>query len=250
MKKSVLVALVVALFSLTFCDTNKEKPTLYIIGDSTVAQNSGKIVGWGSPIADMFDTTRINVVNKARGGRSSRTYLNEGLWQEVCDMLKPGDFVLMGFGHNDGNPQGRGSAMGGYSEETTEVTKPDGTTELVHTFGWYMTKFVRDAKEKGATPILFSQIPWRELYDGKSKRSDKTFGKWLGEIAEAEQVQYVDLNSMVADKYEAMGQEAVNAFFPGDHTHTNIEGATLNAQTMIEGLQQLEKCKLVKYIKK
>ena len=72
----------------------------------------------------------------------------------------------------------------------------------------------------------------------------------MGEIAEAEQVQYVDLNSMVADKYEAMGQEAVNAFFPGDHTHTNIEGATLNAQTMIEGLQQLEKCKLVKYIKK
>jgi len=84
----------------------KEKPTLYIIGDSTVKNGRGKgddgLWGWGDLIHEQFDTTKIKIVNKARGGRSSRTYQTEGLWDEVLNRLKPGDFVLMQFGHNDG----------------------------------------------------------------------------------------------------------------------------------------------------
>lgn len=252
MRKTILRSLLVLAVALLTMSLKKDeaKPTLYIIGDSTVAPNSGQIVGWGNPIIAMFDSTRIKVINRARGGRSCRTFFTEGLWQNVLDEIKPGDYILMGFGHNDGNPQVRGSIMGGMdSSDTLIIERSDGTAETVHTYGWYMLKFVQEAKAKGATPILFSQIPWRELYDGKSKRSDQTFGKWLSEIAEAEKVYYVDLNSRVADKYEAMGQESINKFFPGDHTHTNIEGATLNASTMIEGIKDLKKCKLKNYIK-
>src|SRR5947207_9353553 len=77
-------------------------PTLYVIGDSTVNNSGRGMQGWGTPIADLFDRTKINVENKARGGRSSRTYLTEGLWDAVARQLKPGDFVLIQFGHNDG----------------------------------------------------------------------------------------------------------------------------------------------------
>src|SRR5438876_11330853 len=77
-------------------------PTLFIIGDSTV-KNSGKgLLGWGDPIAGFFDQTKIKIDNRARGGRSSRTFVTEGLWDQVLGELKPGDFVLMQFGHNDG----------------------------------------------------------------------------------------------------------------------------------------------------
>ena len=240
----------IAVCCMLLCASAQAKPTVYIIGDSTVSNySSGAIAGWGMPIAGMFDTTRVNVVNKARGGRSSRTFLNEGLWKEVCDMLQPGDFVLMGFGHNDGNPAFRGSVMGGVTEDVQEVKQQNGTVEKVHTFGWYMNTYVTETKAKGAHPILFSQIPWRELYDGKSKRCTDTFSKWMAEIAAAQKCWFVDLNARVADKYEAMGQEKVNTFFPGDHTHTNMEGATLNAQTMIEGIKALENCPLTGYIK-
>ena len=245
--KKITLALAVSLLFASVAFAAKPKPTLYIIGDSTTAHNTLPIVGWGDAIQPMFDTLKINVVNKARGGRSCRTFYNEGLWAEVCSMLKPGDYILMGFGHNDGAPQVRGSAIGGLTEDVVEVPQKDGSVEKVHTFGWYMDLFVREAKAKGATPILFSQIPWRELYDGKSKRS--VFIPYFEEIAAAEKVNFIDLNQLVINKYEALGQEEVNTFFEKDHTHTNQKGADLNAATMIEGIKALKKCKLRKYVK-
>lgn len=220
------------------------KKKLFIVGDSTVADGSGAIVGWGKPIGAMFDTTRLMVINKARGGRSSRTFLYEGLWAEVLLQLQPGDVVLMGFGHNDGaapndpNGKNRGSIRG-LGDETLMVTRTDSAQELVHSFGWYMTKYVQDTKAKGAFPILFSQIPWNGLVDGKSRRVSDTYGKWLSEIAVKEGVPYVDLNDLVATKFEAMGDEKVNTLYQPDRTHTNISGAEFNAATMIEGLRAL-----------
>lgn len=246
-KRSILALAATVLFA-ACAFAAKPKPVLYIIGDSTTAHNTLPIVGWGDAIGPLMDTVRIDVVNKARGGRSCRTFYNEGLWAEVRDMLKPGDFILMGFGHNDGAPQGRGSAIGGLTDEVVEVEQKDGTIEKVHTFGWYMDLFVREAKAKGATPILFSQIPWRELYDGKSKRS--VFIPYFEEIAAAEKVDFIDLNQLVINKYEALGQEEVNTFFEKDHTHTNRKGADLNAATMVEGIKALKNCKLRKYIRK
>src|ERR1041385_8572314 len=71
----------------------KPLPTLFIIGDSTVNNSDQGMQGWGNVIADYFDKTKITVVNRARGGRSSRTFYTEELWAKVLAELKPGDFV-------------------------------------------------------------------------------------------------------------------------------------------------------------
>src|SRR5262245_47329962 len=101
-----------------------ELPTLFIIGDSTVSNSDSGAQGWGNVIGEYFDKAKINVQNRARGGRSSRTYFTEGLWDKVVAEIKPGDFVLIGFGHNDGGPidkeKFRGS-LRGTGEETQNV---------------------------------------------------------------------------------------------------------------------------------
>src|SRR5580693_6290619 len=120
---------------------NAALPTFHIVGDST-ARSGGTgagLWGWGERIQPFFDTNKINVVNHAIGGRSARTYFTEGRWQKVVDALKPGDFVIIQFGHNDqgriGDPATKHRADGkGIGDETIEDTKPDGSKELVHTF--------------------------------------------------------------------------------------------------------------------
>ena len=118
---------------------NDQKPTVYVIGDSTVADGNDNIVGWGKMVPVFFDTLRVNIFNKARGGRSSRTFRYEGLWKEIEEQLQPGDFVIMQFGHNDGGnidkEKFRGS-LKGTGEESQEVTRTDGTKETVHTYDW------------------------------------------------------------------------------------------------------------------
>ncbi len=82
---------------------NPALPTIFIAGDSTAARNNGNpIQGWGVPFASFFDATKVNIANRARGGRSSRTYITEGLWDQLLGEVKAGDFVLIQFGHNDG----------------------------------------------------------------------------------------------------------------------------------------------------
>jgi rhamnogalacturonan acetylesterase len=227
-------------------------PTLYIIGDSTVKNGSGKgadgLWGWGDPIAGYFDKSRISVVNRALGGRSSRTYLTEGLWAKVVAEMKAGDFVLMQFGHNDGGSltQSKGRAsIKGNGEETQEVTdEKSGKKEMVHTYGWYMRKYIADAKAKGATAIVLSPIP-RNMWKGeKVSRASGDYGKWAAEAAKDQGVAFIDLNELIAARYEAMGEEKVKAFFPGDHTHTNQAGARMNAAVVVEGIRALKDCPL------
>ncbi|MCX2476813.1 rhamnogalacturonan acetylesterase [Pedobacter sp. MC2016-05] len=230
-----------------------EKPALHTIGDSTVRNSNKETWGWGTPIAALFDTTKIHVENNAMAGRSTRTFLSEGRWAKVLETLKPGDFVTMQFGHNDGSEPdttkaGRRGVLKGTGEETKVLTWPDGKVETVHTFGWYIRKFVRETKAKGATPIVVSMIPRNQFKDGKVLRADQSFGKWAAEVAQQEQAFFVDLNKITGDKYDAMGPEKVKSFFPGDHTHTNLEGAKLNAQSVVEGIKKLNGCKLKNYL--
>ena len=77
-------------------------PAVFIIGDSTVNNSTKGQQGWGTPLARFFDLSKVHVENRARGGRSSRSFLREGLWDQVAAQLRPGDFVLIQFGHNDG----------------------------------------------------------------------------------------------------------------------------------------------------
>jgi rhamnogalacturonan acetylesterase len=230
-------------------------PTLFIIGDSTVNNSSEGLQGWGDPIAGLFDQTKIKVVNRARGGRSSRTFQTEGLWDQVLKEMKPGDFVLMQFGHNDGgavndDSRARGS-LRGTGEQTEEIdnllTKKH---EVVHTYGWYMRKFVRDTKAKGATPIVVSQVPRNIWTDGKVERVAGTYGGWAAEVAKSQKAFFIDLNEIVAKQYDALGPDKLSKeYFLTDHTHTTPVGARLNAESVIVGLKTLKDCPLNKYIK-
>lgn len=92
---------------------NTNRPTLWLIGDSTVrngrSDGAGGLWGWGDWLAPHFDTNKLRIVNRALGGRSSRTFLTEGLWAKVVAELQPGDFVMMQFGHNDGGERFKGT---------------------------------------------------------------------------------------------------------------------------------------------
>ena len=230
------------------------KPTLYIIGDSTVNNHTAVLLGWGDPIKSLFDLSKINVENKARGGRSSRTFITEGLWDQIVAVLKPGDFVLMQFGHNDGGPLGEGRArasLKGTGDESQEVTiVATGKKEIVYSYGWYMRKYVSDAKAKGATPIVLSLVPRNMWKDGKVLRGTNDYVKWARDAAQAGGAQFIDLNDIVAKHYEELGEEKVKTqFFAEDHTHTTVPGAELNAQSVVEGIRGLEKCPLAAFLK-
>src|SRR6185436_12699803 len=184
------------------------RPTLWLIGDSTVRNNTRGQQGWGDPIKDLFDPGKIRVENQALGGRSSRTFFTEGLWEKVRAELKPGDFVLMQFGHNDGRSltQSRARAsLKGVDERTEEITRTNGTKEIVHTFGWYMRRYVTDTKAKGATPIVCSLIPRNDWKDGRVLRSTNSYAQFAAEVARQEHVGFLDLHEIIALKYEIEG---------------------------------------------
>ena len=230
---------------------NPKLPTLFVVGDSTANNNANGGKGWGDPFVAFFDSSKINVLNRARAGRSSRTFLTEGLWEKVLQDLKAGDFVLIQFGHNDGGPLDTGRARGslpGLGEETKEVTKPDGTKEVVHTFGWYNRRFIADVKAKGATPIILSLTVRNIWKEGKVERGSGKFREWAEELARAEGLRFVDDTTIVADKYEALGEEKVKALFGPDHTHTSPAGAEFNAASVVEGLKRLKDCPLCPYL--
>jgi lysophospholipase L1-like esterase len=227
------------------------KKDVYIIGDSTVASNNEELVGWGVPIDYYFDTTRVNVYNRARGGRSSRTFRGEGLWKAVENNLDKGDFVLIQFGHNDGGhidqPKYRGS-LKGMGDETQTVQFKEDSTEVVHTYGWYMKKYIEEANSKGATPIVLSMIPRNIWHGSKVERNNDSYAKWAKEAVKEAGGYFIDLNDSIAIQYEELGQEVINDFFPKDHTHTNLKGAELNALIVAKSLNQLKGSGIRNYV--
>ncbi len=229
---------------------NPKLPSLFVIGDSTANNNANGGLGWGDPFKSFFDPSKVNVVNRARAGRSSRTFYTEGLWEKVLTEIKAGDVVLIQFGHNDGGPIEEKPARGslpGLGEESKEITKPDGTTETVHTFGWYMRKFVADIRSKGATPVILS-LTVRNLWkDGKVERGSGQFSAWAAMIAKMGGVDFIDLTNLVADRYEQLGEQNVATLFPKDHTHTGPEAAAINASLVVAGLKSIRNCSVCGY---
>jgi xylan 1,4-beta-xylosidase len=234
---------------------NPKLPTLFVVGDSTANNNANGGLGWGDPFIAYFDTTKINVLNRARAGRSSRTFITEGLWDKVLADMKAGDFVLIQFGHNDGGAvndasRARGS-LPGLGEETQEidnlVTKQH---EVVHTYGWYLRKMIADTKAKNATPIVLSLTVRNIWKDGKVERGSGHFGEWAREIANSQHVQFIDVTKIIADEYEKRGEEKVKELFGPDHTHTSPAGAELNAALIVDGLKALNNSRLKSYLLK
>jgi rhamnogalacturonan acetylesterase len=231
---------------------NPKLPTLFIVGDSTL-KSDAPLRGWGQELAQFFDPAKINVVNRAIGGRSSRTFQYEGRWDKVLADLKKGDFVIIQFGHNDvgkyDDPAAKDRpSLHGEDETTAEVTRLDGKTETVHTFGWYLRKYGNDAKAKGATVIFCSMVPHKDWDNGKIIRKEsETFVKWTANAAKATHAAFLNINESIALEFEKRGAEQVELLFADKRTHSTPAGALLNAEMVVAGLRALNKPKLKKY---
>ncbi|QNN40534.1 rhamnogalacturonan acetylesterase [Pedobacter roseus] len=253
--------LVIAFITFSSCIIlkQKDKPTLFLIGDSTVKNGKGKgdgaLWGWGSFIANFFDTDKINVENDALGGTSSRTFQTNGLWDAVLAKVKKGDFVMMQFGHNDSSPlddtaRARGTIKGIGMESKDTYNPIKKKQEVVYTYGWYMRKFINDIKAKGATPIVCSSIPRNPVKDDQVVLVNDSYAGWAQEVAQAEKVDFIPLNQLIKDKYAGLSAAQVKTYFTEkDHTHTNEEGAKVNAAAVVEGLKALKTSKLKSYLK-
>jgi lysophospholipase L1-like esterase len=225
------------------------RPAIYVIGDSTANNTDQR--GWASPFAGYFEASKAEVFNRARAGRSSRTFLTEGLWEKVRDALQPGDYVLIQFGHNDGGPPDQDRARGslpGLGEESKEFTLPNGSKETVYTFGWYMRKFIAETKEKGAIPVVLSPTVRNIWKDGAVEHGPGSYRQWSREIAAAADVQFLDLTNALADRYQNLGEAKVKEFFPEDHTHTSAAGAEFVASVVVSTIKGVPGFALAGYL--
>jgi lysophospholipase L1-like esterase len=237
---------------------NPKLPTVFIVGDSTAS--NGPDLGWGDHLANYFDTTKINVANRAHAGRSSRSYMVEGAWDKVLAEIKPGDYVMLQWGHNDGGDLGGNKPRGslhGLGEETQDVPQTTGVlagkTETIHTYGWYNRKYIADTIAKGATPMMLSlteQNIWKPDANGVPQLQHGMAGydKMEQEIAATAHIAYIDMGSIEWDRLSAAGPEKTALLFPIDHTHTSAEGAELNAQSVVIALE-VANSPLVQYLK-
>ena len=236
-----------------------KKPVVFITGDSTV-KNEDKaedgMWGWGAVANEIFNTKKITVHNAAMAGRSCRTFIREGRWEKVYNDLRPGDFVLIQFGHNDaGNEIANGKARNDLkgTADSSKVVRvrndKEVRNEVVYTFGWYLHKMIDDVRQKGATPILVSLTPRNEWPGGKIERRNDSFGRWYREVVDQTGVDFLDLHNISADAFDVLGREASAEYFKKDHTHTSKKGARLNAQSIAKGLKQINS-PLAKYLNK
>jgi rhamnogalacturonan acetylesterase len=239
-----------------------EKPVLFLIGDSTIrngyndnGETAGQF-GWGHMLHYYFDTSRIDVVNDAMGGTSSRSFqTSPDLWPNVLRMIRAGDFVLMAFGHNDSRSTLRGNAdetgpapapvatnkTGATAGQPGTAQTPGAAPVEVHSFGWYMREYIKQIRAKGATPVVLSLIPRNRWTQGKVNRNSADYALWARQAAEQEQALFIPLNDMIADRYDVLGETTVTTdlFPPNEKVHPNWAGASLNAGIVIEGLKAL-----------
>jgi lysophospholipase L1-like esterase len=245
------------------------RPTIFVLGDSTAhntakGRNGQPCVGWGTPLAEFFDPAKATVENVAHAGQSSRTYYTiPNDWPRVKTLIKPGDFVLLVFGINDGGPpkdaRSRGS-IPGLGDETLELKHPDGHVETVHTYGWYMSQMANTARDTGAHVFLLTvttrniwtnpKVQFRDAkpvgplpadYDPKEDRIERgtahgQYTEWTKELGAKLHLPVLDLTNLCADRYEQMGREAVDALY-SDHNHTYAAGAELVAKCVVSGLK-------------
>jgi lysophospholipase L1-like esterase len=228
---------------------NPKLPTLFIAGDSTAATGIPSRRGWAALLVDYFDTSKVNLVNQAVGGARFNTYLAQGKWTALVNVVKPGDFVVIEFGHNSG-------PLPGIGDETQEIPGIGASpATLMHTHGWYLRKFIADVRAKGGIPIV-STITLRNKWTaGKVERLKEQqpglggMSDWSREVAAAEKALLVDHSNIIGDIYDKLGKDEVAKFFDGtEYLHTNTAGAIVNAEAFIAGLKGLSNMPLVDFL--
>jgi lysophospholipase L1-like esterase len=215
------------------------------MGDSTMAiKDADKYpeTGWGVPFATLFKPS-VRVRNMAKNGRSTRSFIDEGRWQEIYNQLKSGDYLFIQFGHND-----------------EKVNKPKVGTDIA-TFKANLSMFVEKAREKGAEPVLLTSIARRNFEQGVLVDTHKGYPAATREVADSLQVPLIDLTEKTNRLLTKLGERKSEKLFlhlkPGnknypegvvDNTHLNKEGAMTVAKLAVEGIKEL-KLSLVKEFK-
>lgn len=213
--------------------------TIYMIGDSTMSIKAPRAypeTGWGMPFAGFFDST-VKVDNRAKNGRSTRTFISENLWQPVFDNLNEGDYVFIQFGHNDES-----------KEKTERYTTPDQYKEN-------LTRFVKETRSKKAIPVLLTPVSRRRFdKEGNALETHAAYSPLVKEVAKALNVLFIDLDTKSKDLYQQMGVENSRLLFlqlkPGEHpnypggkddnTHFNELGARLIAQIVLAEVKVID----------
>jgi len=225
-----------------------ELPTLFVAGDSTAATGNATTRGWAAVLVDYFDTNKVNLVNQGVGGARFNTYLDQGRWDKIVAAIKPGDFVVIEFGHNSG-------PLAGIGEETQPVAGRAGAAaSVMHTHGWYLRKFVADVRAKKGVPIA-STLTLRDIWkDGKIERLKELvagqggMSDWTRQVAAAEKVLLVDHSNIIGDIYDKLGQTEGDKLFGDHYLHTNTAGAIVNCEAFIAGLKALQDMPLVGFL--
>jgi len=225
------------LFTLTiiifaFCRQVEKPFAIYTIGDSTMANKVAEVkpeTGWGQVLPEFFDSL-VTIRNHAVNGRSTKSFIDEGRWQSVLDILKPGDYVFIQFGHNDQKVQ-----------DSTRYTIPFGT------YSENLKRFVLESRKKGATPVLFTSIVRRKFGDnGKLSDTHGDYPVATRNVAAELKVPLIDLQKLTEDWINSLGDEPSKAKylwtepsekFPEgrkDDTHLSREGAMQVAQLAMD----------------
>jgi len=225
-----------ALYAISLA-ASTEAAKLLICSDSTTANyaTGNALQGWGYYIGNYLGLT---VSNLAKNGRSTRSFINEGLWSSLLSSTASGDFVVIEMGHNDdGDPATADRAtLPGTGENTVTVTTTTGQKEVVHTFGWYLRKMIADVKAKGATPIISGMVN-RNYWTGSTLQSSWPFADYAKSVANTAGVEYIDHTKYSVALFQAMGATKAKTYFPNDNTHTNWDGAKLNAETFVQAIK-------------
>ena len=212
-----LLALLAGLLAAGVAVAGDAVPRLFVAGDSTASAykpNPKDQQGWGAVLQPLFDEAKLRVVDVARGGRSSRTFITEGHWDRMRSEVRAGDFVIIQFGHNDSgalNQEPPGSTrplrargtipgIGNESEQIDNVIT--GSHETVYSFGWYLRKMIADTRAKGATPILLTLTKTNTWKDGRIPCDAETHRLWTWQTAGAEKTAFVDLTRITADRFQ------------------------------------------------
>lgn len=226
----------VLLLATAMLSPEKKKIKIFMAGDSTMAIKETKAypeTGWGMPFTYFWDST-VTIVNRAKNGRSTKTFISEGLWKSIYDEMREGDYVIIQFGHNDESP-----------DKKERYATPD-------TFRMNLTRFINDTRSKKAIPILFTPVSRRKFdKDGNAIPTHEQYSALVKEVAAEQHVIFFDLDSASRAMYQQFGPENSKLLFmqlkPGEHpnypdgrednTHFTELGARLIAQLILKELR-------------
>ncbi len=197
-----------------------EAPTIYLLGDSTVCdQPSEPYNSWGQMLTRFFKPG-IAIANHAESGESLRSSLGAHRLDKVLSTMKPGDYLIIQYGHNDEKEKGEG--VGAFT-----------------TYKADLKKFVAEARKRGGIPVLVTPVQRRTFdQNGKITNSHGDYPEAVRQIAREENVSLIDLNAMSKALYEAWGAEpSKRAFAPNDNTHHDNYGSYELARCIVEGIK-------------